>query len=92
MKLPALLSLLLFLAVGCVHPDDQRIAKTHQLRVGMTPAEVEKLVVGYFDLRPISLGFHARKIVCDFCCNTQAVAYFLSIERRPRKPKQRKKK
>ena len=44
MKLPALLALLLFLAVGSVHPDAQRIAKTHQLRVGMTPAEVEKLM------------------------------------------------
>ena len=38
------LAALLLLAAGCVHPDNQRIAKTHQLRVGMTPAEVEKLM------------------------------------------------
>ncbi len=43
MKLPALLVLLVLLA-GCIAPDDARLAKTLQLRQGMTPGEVEKLL------------------------------------------------
>ena len=44
MKLPASILCALAILTGCMSPDDIRLAKTRELRIGMTTAEVEKLL------------------------------------------------